>query len=87
MSYKVQSPRISTGGIFSKIMVHERESSLLEGDRNVHILRSWYEYDSQADPCSKGRANWNVLLGIAIVATISAGFWGGVGLIIARLLR
>jgi len=34
-----------------------------------------------------GRSFWNMFLGFAVIVGISGGFWTGVGLLVARLLK
>jgi hypothetical protein len=57
--------------------------------RDMQFWRSWFEFESD-DPDEKGsrsKLNWNMLLGVVVVVGISASFWTGVGLLIARALR
>lgn len=52
----------------------------------TNFLRAWFEYDSGlGNP--EHRHRWGTLLGVVMVVGISGGFWTGVGLLIARLLR
>jgi len=52
------------------------------------FLQCWFEYDSKLDePAPRGRVNWNAVLGIVLVGGISAGFWAGVGWMVAALLN
>ena len=88
MSYKLQSPRMSPSGIFTRIKVQDRRSALIDNASDVHVLRSWYEYDSQAEQHSaRGRFNWNALLGIVVVVAVSSAFWAGVGMLVARIWK
>jgi len=90
MSYRVSqlSPQ-STNGSNLKISVQGPWSDPPENHRGMQVWRSWIELDSE-EVEEKGSAsglNWNALLGLVAVVGISAGFWTGVGLLIARALR
>jgi hypothetical protein len=51
----------------------------------MKFLRSWLVYDSEEETLrSQGRVNWYMVLGLVLATAISAGFWTGVGLVIAR---
>ncbi len=58
---------------------------------NLHdmkFLRSWLVYDSELPRrFVPGRVNWNLVLGLVAVVTISAGFWAGIGLMLARVWK
>jgi hypothetical protein len=54
---------------------------------DVHFLRTWLTYDSGSDERSSNRVNWNAVLGMLLVFTVSAGFWSGVGLAVSEILR
>jgi hypothetical protein len=46
------------------------------------------EGDCEACPVGeRGHSLGNILLGVAVIVGVSGGFWTGVGLLIARLLR
>ncbi len=56
--------------------------------REIKVLRSWIEYDFQAEkPGMRGRANWDAIWGIVLVVAISAGFWAGVGLLVRHFWK
>jgi hypothetical protein len=47
-------------------------------------LFRWLVYDSGFELSrSHKRVNWNLVLGLVLAITISAGFWTGVGLLVA----
>ncbi len=78
---------MSPSGIFTRIKV-SRENARIDSASDVHLLRSWYEYDSQAERRSAiGRFNWNALLGIAVVVAVSSAFWAGLGMLVARIWK
>jgi len=79
---------MSPSGIFTRIKVQNRGNSLVESASDVHLLRSWYEYDSQAERRGVGGLfNWNALLGIAVVVAVSSAFWAGIGMLVARISK
>jgi hypothetical protein len=54
--------------------------------RDMKFLRSWLVYDSNVGAGLRpGHINWNMVLGLALATAVSASFWAGVGLVIARL--
>lgn len=89
MSYRISqlSPH-STNAKRLRVVIETPSADSPQGFRNMQFWRSWLEFDSeQADQrSSRSRLNWNVVLGLVAVAGISAGFWTGVGLLIARLV-
>src|SRR5205823_643468 len=52
---------------------------------DVEVLRSWVVYDSEVEGQER-RMRWNAVLGLAVALGISAGFWTGVGLLMAHFL-
>ena len=90
MSYKLLqlSPQTSTRGTSMKIAIEGPWSAPPGNSRDVQFLRSWLEYDSELDEdVAKGRFNWGTISGMALAFVVSAGFWAGVGLIVARIWR
>jgi len=54
----------------------------------MHVLRRWIEYDSDvAKPGIRQRANWDTILGVALIVGISVIFWVGVGLLVVHFLK
>ena len=96
MSYRFTqlSPQSSTRGTNLKVSIHapeeltEQLGSTSEKFRDMQFLRSWFELDSevsQVRQSSRDRINWNAVMGLAVIAGVSGGFWAGLGLLIARL--
>jgi hypothetical protein len=55
---------------------------------DARFVRSWLVYDSDLDVTrTRGHINWNMVLGVALAALVSAGVWIGAGLIIQRLVH
>jgi hypothetical protein len=88
----------STRGMNLKMAVHgpadeftEKLWSTSEKFRDVQFLRSWFELDTEVDRLgsrskgSRDRFNWDAVMGFAVMAGISGGFWAGIGLLIARM--
>ena len=89
MSYRVsqRSPH-STNPLNLRVSFKAPWSDGPENFQEMQFWRSWLEFDSQLDRRrSKSRVNWNAIFGLALTAGVSAGFWTGVGLTIARLVR
>jgi|HubBroStandDraft_6_1064221.scaffolds.fasta_scaffold363218_2 hypothetical protein len=54
----------------------------------MHVLRRWIEYDSQVEePAVPQHANWDTIMGVALIVGVSVAFWGGVGLLVVHLLK
>ena len=54
---------------------------------NSGFLSSWLDDDPNEEGPGTRRINWGAVGGLALSATISAGFWTGVALMIERLVR
>jgi hypothetical protein len=89
MSYKsakLSPPSTQTSNF--KFAIRGPWSMPPSGVRDVQFLRSWLEYDSGiAREGSSGRVNWSAVAGICVVAIVSASFWTGIGLAVARALK
>jgi hypothetical protein len=88
MSYRVSqlSPLTSTEGTHMRIAIQGHLNDALNFS-NATFLRSWVVYDSREDDEPAFRLNWNVALGMVLVTGISAGFWTGVGLLVAQVWK
>jgi hypothetical protein len=90
MSYKSRSfPRSSTSETPLRWRIDSWGSpsaNLPDADsQDMKFLRSWLVYDSDIQiGLARGRFDWNVIAGIALAIGVSASFWAGIGLIIAR---
>ena len=54
--------------------------------QEVEVLRSWLVYDSELEGQER-RVRWNAVLGLAVALGVSAGFWTGVGLLVAYFVN
>ena len=88
MSYKSQLTSPSAGKATRHLPVQGSWGSLPANLQEVKFLRSWLVYDSDFPRrYVPGRVNWNLVLGLAAVVTVSATFWAGVGLMIAHVWK
>jgi len=95
VSYRISqlSPHASTRGTRLKIVVRGPGGPPAETLPHVRILRfrradDFLENDFEAgEVATQERSKWNILLGALVVLGVSGGFWTGVGMMIARLLR
>jgi hypothetical protein len=66
--------------------------------QDMKFLRSWLVYDFEIQDLEiqdseiqislkRRRVGWNLIAGIALSFAVSAGFWAGIGLMIARLWK
>jgi hypothetical protein len=54
---------------------------------DMKFLRSWMVYDSDVQSRLAGQSNHNRFLGLVLLVGISASFWAGIGLMIARVWK
>jgi hypothetical protein len=89
MSYKSQLfPLSSTCETPLRQRISQAWGSSPSNLEDTRFLRSWLVYDSELETGrTRGRVNWNMVLGLVLAATVSAGFWTGVGLMIARVWK
>ncbi len=89
MSYRFSqlSPQ-STNAKSLRVVIETPSTDAPQAFRDIQFWRSWLEFDSEETDGkhSRSRLNWNVVLGVVAVVGISAGFWTGVGLLIARFV-
>jgi hypothetical protein len=88
LSYKASqlSPQ-STNAESLRVVVQSSPKESPDGRHDMHFWRSWLELDSEGAEKRSSKLNWSALLGLTVVVGVSAGFWAGVGLLIARVLR
>jgi hypothetical protein len=79
-------------------MFNDRGSALRQsinawGTRPVSLedtkfFRSWLVYDSDLETNrTRGRINWNLIVGAALMLAVSAGGWAGVAWLVSRLWK
>ena len=93
MSYRVLQlfPHTSTREARLRIVARGPGGALLETFQNVSTLLFWsrdaVDLGFEADEDTEERSNWDLFLGFLVVLAVSGGFWTGLGLLIARLVR
>jgi hypothetical protein len=55
--------------------------------KDVKFFRSWVVYPDPEVSKLPRRTNWNSALGLTIATVVSAGFWVGLGLVLAHFWR
>ena len=81
-------PQSSTDEKPWRLPIQGRWGSLPAHLPDMKLLRSWLVYDSETPAgVVRRRVNWNLLLALAAIVTVSAGFWAGVGLLISRVWK
>lgn len=89
MSYRTPqlSPQ-STNAECLRVVLQSPPTGSPEGRPDMQFWRSWVEFDShESDEKKSPKLNWSALLGLMVVVAISACFWAGLGLLIARVVR
>jgi hypothetical protein len=81
MNYKMQlSPISGTRDSHSRLPFTSRE--------DARFFRSWLVYDSDLDATrSRGRLNWNMVVGVGLMAVVSAGGWYGFASLLRYLVK
>jgi hypothetical protein len=89
MNYRMQlSPISGTRQMVADVHRSEASDSRPANLDDAKFVRSWLVYDSDLDlNRTRGRMNWNMVLGVALAAVVSAGVWIGAGLILERLWK
>lgn len=88
MSFKLLqfSPQTSTRTVGLK-MVPERWTEGYEYSHGVRFLPAWLEDDSDFAEGHGRQIKWGAISGLALSVVVSGGFWIGLGLLIARLVK
>ena len=89
MSYKSQLfPLSSTRERPLRQRISQAWGSSPSNLQDIKFLRSWLVYDSELESSrTRGRFNWNMVLGLVLASAVSAGFWTGVGLMAAYVWK
>jgi len=88
MSFKLLqfSPQASTRAVRMK-MLPERWTEGYEYSRGVRFLPAWLEDEFDSAHGTGRRIKWGAISGLALSVVVSGGFWVGVGLLIARIVK
>jgi hypothetical protein len=83
MNYRLQlSPLSSTRQSLSPLVKGWGSSA------DAKFFRSWLVYDSDLEfSRTSGRVNWNMVMGLALAAVVSAGFWAAAGWVISHFAK
>jgi len=88
MSFRVlQFPAEGTTRVLRMRVIPEHWSTPSGYSPEISFFQSWFEDDSRADGHNAGKINWGAISGLALSVVVSASFWAGVGILIARLVR
>ena len=89
MSFKLLqfSPQTSTRAVRMR-EVPERWTDGYEHSQGVKFLPAWLDDETVLlSKSGKRRIHWGAISGMALSLVISGGFWAGVGLLIARVVK
>ena len=89
MSYRTSqlSPQ-GTNAECVRVVVQSPPDDSQDGRQDMQFWRSWLEFDShEGDDKKSPKLNWSALLGLVVVVAVSACFWAGLGVLIARVVR
>jgi hypothetical protein len=88
MSYKSQlNPLSGTCEKPLRLPIRGSWGSAPPDSGDIKFLRSWLVYDSDIPDSLAGQSNHNRFLGLLLLVGISASFWAGIGLMIARVWK
>ena len=82
MNYRLQLSPISS--THDSMPLRQRWSVPAANWEDAKFFRSWLVYDSGLEPNRTPGITWNSVLGLALAIAVSACFWAGIGLMIAR---
>jgi hypothetical protein len=87
MNHRLQLSPISRGSGHWPAGFSAKQDSLISWE-NARFFRSWLVYDSGLESSrTRGRINWNIVMGLIIMAAVSASGWYGVSVLVRHLLR
>ena len=87
MSFRVlQFPAEGTTRVHRMRVIPERWSTPSGYSPEISFFQSWFEDDSSPDGRNQG-INWGAISGLALSVVVSASFWAGLGVLIARFVR
>jgi hypothetical protein len=88
MNYRLQLSPISHSPGHSSAALGEKKANPLTSWESAKFFRSWLVYDSGLEQRhGRGRINWNFIVGLLVMAAVSAGGWYGVSLLLRYLWR
>jgi hypothetical protein len=88
MSFRVlQFPAEGTTRVLRMRVIPEHWSTPSGYSPEISFFQSWFEDDSRPDGQNEYKINWGAVSGLALSVVVSASFWAGVGLLIARLAQ
>ena len=67
--------------------VPERWTRSYEYSRGATFLPVWMDVDPDPSRDAETRINWGAISGLAFSMVVGAGFWVGLGMLVARALR
>jgi len=89
MNYRMQlSPISGVRPVAADVYRSESTETPPANLDDAKFVRSWLVYDSDLDlDCPPGHVNWSMVLGLVVAAVVSASFWLGAGVMMARLWK
>ena len=88
MSYKLQLFPLSSTEAILKRLPAKIAGEMPANVEDARFLRSWLVYDSEIQRNrTTGRSNRSIALGLTVAICLSAFFWTGIGLMLARMWR
>lgn len=82
----LEFPAEGTTHVLRMRMIPEHWSTPSGYSPEISFFQSWFEDDSRTDGQHEG-TNWGAVSGLALSVVISASFWAGMGVLIARFVR
>jgi hypothetical protein len=87
MNHRLQLSPLSHGAFHTSthLGVGPEPSAIRE---EIRFFRSWLVYDSDLEASrTHGSINWNAVLGLCVVASVSAGGWYAIEVLLRHITR
>ena len=83
----MNSPYTGTGDTSRWKADQNFSSSSPDDSSEAQFLRSWFEFESKTENGAAAGRKAGLFLGLLVILGISGGFWTGIGLLVAHLVR
>ena len=87
VSFRIlQFPAEGSNRVLRMRVIPEHWSTPSGYSPEIGFFQSWFEDDSRTEGQNLGSINWGAVAGLALSVVVSASFWAGVGMLIARFV-
>jgi hypothetical protein len=87
VSFRIlQFPAEGTSRVLRMRAIPEHWSTPSGFSPEIGFFQSWFQDDSRIEGQNIGSVNWGAVAGLALSVVVSASFWAGMGVLIARFV-